>query len=49
MNSPIWTTEWQLTEGEGIMDGEIGKEGQTYGDRWKPNFWWSACFSVYRY
>ena len=33
------TTEQRFPEGQG-QEGEMGKQGQTYGDGWKLDFWW---------
>ena len=34
------TDQW-LPEGKGLAgQGEMGKEDQLYGYRWKLNFWW---------
>lgn len=34
--------------GEAGREGKTGKGDQPYEERWKLNFWWSACYSVRR-
>lgn len=36
-----------VTRRKGMREGEMGNEGQLYGDEWKLNFWWWVG-SVYR-